>query len=289
MPRQKVVLVTGASSGIGFATAIEFAKRGYKVYAVARRLEPMAPLKKHGIATVTCDVTLVEDVVKLRDLVSLENDGYLDILYNNAGQPCTVSAIDAKDDVVAKCYEVNVFAPIRITREFTALLIKAKGTVGFTGSVAGLIPVPFLSIYSSTKAALHLYAATLRVEFEPFGVTVLNFVTGSVRTSIRDDRELPEDSWFNVPGIEEPLGELRGMSERSKPVPAEQYAYKVVNDFEKEKLGGKLNLYRGGAASLVGHLMWWCPRFLAEKLFVKQLKFTKVFANIRKKYATTDA
>ncbi|GEQ71317.1 hypothetical protein JCM33374_g4999 [Metschnikowia sp. JCM 33374] len=254
MSRQKVVLITGASSGIGFATASEFAKRGYKVYACARRLEPMQPLKEQGVITVVCDVTQIKDVCELRDLISRENDGRLDILYNNAGQPCTTPAVDAADEIVARCYEVNVFAPIRITREFTALLIKAKGTIGFTGSVSGVVPVPFLSIYSSTKAALHQYVATLRVEMKPFGVTVLNFVTGSVRTPIKDDRGLPEGSLFQVPGIEEPLAELREMSDRSMPIPAEKYAYQVVNDFERQHLGGKLNIYRGRGGLFCGPL-----------------------------------
>lgn len=254
------------------------------MYACARRLESMAPLEKHGIITVCCDVTLAEAVIALRERVSLENEGMLDILYNNAGQPCTIAAVDVADAVVAQCFEVNVFAPIRITREFAALLIKARGTVGFTGSVSGVVPVPFLSIYSSTKAALHQYVATLRVELKPFGVTVLNFVTGSVRTPIKDDRGLPENSWYDVPGIETPLAELKEMSERSMPIAVEKYASQVADDFETQKLGGRLNIYRGGAAYFVGHLMYWCPRFLAEALFIKQLGFTTAFAYITKKY-----
>lgn len=284
MTRQKVVLVTGASSGIGYACALEFAKRGYKVYACARRLESMEPLKEHGILPIKCDVTKPEDVTKMRDLISAENDGRLDILHNNAGQPCTIPAIDASDSDVTRCYEVNVFAPMRITREFVALLIKARGTVGFTGSISGIVPVPFLSVYSSTKAALHQYAATLRVELKPFGVTVLNFVTGSVRTPIKDDRGLPPNLWYQVPGIEEPIQELQEMSENSRPIPAETYAYQVVNDFEKQKLGGKLELYRGGAAFIVGYLMAWVPLFLKEKVFVMQLKLGPAFDFIEKKY-----
>ncbi|KAM9931345.1 hypothetical protein OXX80_009000, partial [Metschnikowia pulcherrima] len=89
MARQKVALVTGASSGIGFATAIEFAKRGYKTYACARRLEPMLPLKENGVIIVTCDVTSTESVDSLRDQISSENDGFLDVLFNNAGQSCS--------------------------------------------------------------------------------------------------------------------------------------------------------------------------------------------------------
>ncbi|QBM85730.1 1-acylglycerone phosphate reductase [Metschnikowia aff. pulcherrima] len=285
MARQKVALVTGASSGIGFATAIEFAKRGYKTYACARRLEPMLPLKENGVIIVTCDVTLTESVTSLRDQISSENDGFLDVLFNNAGQLCSFPALDVTDENVAQCFQVNVFAPIRLTREFAALLIKAKGTVGFTGSVAGYVPFPFSSIYSATKSAIHLYAATLRLEFQPFGVKVLNFVTGGVKTNIADTRDLPEDSWFRVPGIEEAFIERREMAKRNNPMPVEKYALQVVNDFEHQSLGGKLNLYRGKMAFFLAHWLMWCPRFVVEWALIRKFKLTNVFTLISEKFS----
>lgn len=283
MSNQKVALVTGASSGIGFATAVEFAKRGFKTYACARRLEPMEPLKGYGIITVTCDVTKIESVRKLHDLIKEENDGKLDVLFNNAGQSCTFPAVDVTDDAVSQCFEVNVFAPVRLTREFTDLLVNAKGTVGFTGSVSGLVPFPFSSIYSATKAAIHQYAAVLRLEMKPFGVKVLNFVTGGVKTNIADTRDLPENSWFNVPGIDAALVERKQMAARNNPMPAEKFAKQIVDDFEYQTLGGKLNLYRGQLATFLGHLMSWCPRFLVEKALIRKFKMQNVFAYIAQK------
>ncbi|OBA22704.1 NAD(P)-binding protein [Metschnikowia bicuspidata var. bicuspidata NRRL YB-4993] len=284
MARQKVVLVTGASSGIGLAAAVEFAKRGYKVYACARRLAPMAPLEAHGIHTLVCDVTQTDAVARMCSHISSDNDGRLDILYNNAGQACTMAAMDATDAAVAQCFAVNVFAPMAVTREFAALLIKARGTVGFTGSVSGVLPAPFLAVYSASKAALHQYVATLRVEMEPFGVTVLNFVTGSVQTPIGDLRGLPEHSRFRVPGIDAAMAELLGMTALKRPVSAELYARRVVGDFEAQRLGGRLHIYRGGAAYFAGHLLAWCPRVLAEKLLVSQLKFSEAFEYIRARH-----
>ncbi|GEQ70615.1 hypothetical protein JCM33374_g4293 [Metschnikowia sp. JCM 33374] len=165
---------------------------------------------------------------------------------------------------MTQCFEVNVFAPVRLTREFAALLIKARGTVGFTGSVSGVVPFPFSSIYGATKAAIHQYAAMLRLEMKPFGVTVLNVITGGVHTNIADKRDLPSNSWFRVPGIEEAFLERREMAKRNNPMPVEQYARKVVDDFENQTLGGRLNVYRGKMASFLGHLMVWCPRFVVE-------------------------
>lgn len=277
MTRQKVALITGASSGIGYATALEFAKRGYKTYACARRLEPMAQLKKEGVLTVKCDVTSLEDVQKLKEAISQDNDGYLDILFNNAGQLCTFPALDVTDDQVAQCFEVNVFAPVRLTREFALLLIKAKGVVGFTGSVSAVTPFPFSCIYSATKAAIHQYAATLRLELKPFGVKVLGIVTGGVKTNIADTRGLPDSLWFNVPGIKEALVERQQMAARNNPMPAETYARKVADDFEAAVLGGKLYVYRGHLASFLGFYVSIFPRRLVEYVLVRRFKLSGVF------------
>lgn len=281
----KVVLVTGASSGIGYATAVEFAKRGYKVYAGARRLEPMEPLKKHGVIPVKLDVSSLDSVKQIKIRIEQENDGKLDYLYNNAGQLCTFPAIDTTDEWFKQCYEVNVFGPMRLTRELSHLLINAKGTVGFTGSVSGLAPFPLSSTYSSTKAAIHAYAGTLRLEMKPFGVKVINFVTGGVKTEIADTRPLPETSLYNVPPMKEALIERQQMAARNNPMPAEKYAYKVVNDFEAATLNGPLNKYRGHGASYLHYLFLLVPTIIIEWAFVRKFKLVAVYRAMKEKYS----
>lgn len=285
MSRQKVALVTGASSGIGYATAKEFALRGYKTYSCARRIDPMLPLKEFGVIPVACDVTSPESVAQLKHLIAQECGGYLDVLYNNAGQSCSLPALDVTDDMFKQCFEVNVFAPMRLTREFTPLLAKAKGIVGFTGSVAGLVPFPFSSVYGSSKAAIHQYAAMIRPELEPLGVRVLNIVTGGVKTNIADTRSLPENSIYNIPGMDEAVKERQQMAVRNNPLLPEVYARQVVNDFERVTLRGTLNVYRGKMAYLLGFLMFWCPRFIAEKAFLYKFHMTDVFNRLATKYA----
>lgn len=285
MTRQKTALVTGASSGIGYSTALEFAKRGYKTFACARRLEPMEPLKEHGITVFLCDVTSLESVKEAVALVKANTDGFLDVLYNNAGQSCTLAASDVTDEAFEACFHVNVFGPIRLTREFIPLLINAKGTVGFTGSVSGMVPFPFSSIYSASKAAIHQYAAVLRLEMKPFGVKVINFVTGGVKTNISDTRGLPKDSLFAVPGIDEALMERKQMTARNKPMLPELYAFEVVNDFERVGIEGRFNIYRGRLALFLGYLLWWCPRFVVERGLVRKFRMVGVFALIRAKYS----
>lgn len=280
MTRQKTALVTGASSGIGFAVSIELAKRGYKVFACARRLQPMKALEDVGITIFICDVTSLESVREAKKLLTEATDGFLDVLFNNAGQSCTFPALDVTDEAFKQCFEVNVYGPIRVTRELAPLVINAKGTIGFTGSVSGVIPFPFSCIYSATKAAVHQYAATLRVEMKPFEVKVLNFVTGGVKTNIADTRDIPLNSLYQVAGIEEAMIERKQMAARNNPIPAEVYAYRVVNDFEHSRIGGPLNIYRGKMATFLGYLLLWFPRRFLEVILIRKFKLTKVFQNV---------
>lgn len=282
--RQKSALVTGASSGIGYATSIELAKRGYKVFAGARRLEPMQPLQeKYGIHIFRLDVLSLESVKNAKKYIAEETGGYLDILYNNAGQSCTFPAIDVSDEYFHQCYEVNVFGPMRLVRELSPLIINAKGVIGFTGSVSALVPFPFSCVYSSSKSAIHQYAATLKIEMKPFGVRVVNVVTGGVNTHIEEKRSFPENSLYNVNGFEEALVERKQMAVRNKPIEPSVYAYQVVNDFENKRSG--LNVYRGKMAVLLKFVLLLVPRFLIELYFIRKFKLTSVYKLVTEKYS----
>lgn len=285
--RQKVALVTGASSGIGFATAVEFSKRGYKVFAGARRLEPMKPLaEQYNITIFQIDVSDLDSVKNAKKFIQEETgDEFLDVLYNNAGQSCTFPALDVTDEQIAQCFEVNVYGPMRVVRELAPLLINAKGVIGFTGSLSGIVPFPFSCVYSATKAAIHQYAATLRVEMVPFGVKVINIITGGVKTNIADKRELPKDSVYNVPGIEEAFEARRLMAKKNNPMPAEEYARRVVNDFEGARLEGALNVYRGKMSTFLAYVMALVPRFIVERILVRKFHLDVVFNYLKEKYS----
>ncbi|ODQ78255.1 hypothetical protein BABINDRAFT_162910 [Babjeviella inositovora NRRL Y-12698] len=281
MPEQKTAVITGASSGIGYAASIEMAKRGYQVYACARRLEPMEELKKYGVKTFTCDVTDLESVKKAKAYIEKETNGKLDVLYNNAGQSCTFPAIDVTDEQALQCFQANVLGPVRMTREFSSLLIEAKGIIVFTGSIAGIMPFPWGSIYGSTKAAIHQFAAVLHLEMKPFGVRVLNVITGGVKTNIADTRPFPETSVYACPELDASLIERRQMAAKNNPVSAEAYAKKVVDDIESSS--NRLNVYRGTMATILPTLMAIIPRFIIEKFFSVKFKLLPLWAALQRK------
>ncbi|GMF03765.1 unnamed protein product [Ambrosiozyma monospora] len=169
----------------------------------------------------------------------------LDVLYNNAGQSCTFPAIDVPDSAMQQCFEVNVYGPIRLTKRFSPLVIAAQGTIVFTGSIAGLGPFPWSSVYGATKAAIHQFASCLALEMEPFNVRVLNVITGAVKTDIADKRSIPSDSvYMSTEEGRKIIAYRQKMAVNSSPMSPEAYAAAVVKKIENHDLL-KIDYYNG--------------------------------------------
>jgi 1-acylglycerone phosphate reductase len=98
---------------------------------------------------------------------------------------------------VEETFATNLFGVMRMCQSFAPLLIAAKGTIIQIGSIAAIMPYVFGSVYNASKAALHQYSNTLRVELKPFGVKVITVVTGGVKSNIANtERQLPEGSLY---------------------------------------------------------------------------------------------
>ncbi|CAH2354317.1 NADPH-dependent 1-acyldihydroxyacetone phosphate reductase [[Candida] railenensis] len=289
----KVAFVTGASSGIGFAVSVELAKRGYKVYAGARRVDDMKPLKKFGIIPVNLDVTSAESISAARELIELEND-HLDILLNNAGNFRVAPAIEVSDEDFIRCYEVNLYGPIRVTREFSKLIIKGKGLFAYTTSNAGMMPVPFASIYSSSKAALSAYASTLAFEVKPFGVQVLDFVSGGVKTGITQVEHpvLNSDSLYRIDG-RDLMREIGDKFEPNQLMDVNVYAVKAANDLEAALNGvgffsnaTYFRSFRGSASSISWFVTSFLSRWFLETVLLLAFGLKDGFNAIKKKHSS---
>jgi 1-acylglycerone phosphate reductase len=110
---------------------------------------------------------------------------------------CTVPAIDISDEDLESAFETNVFSVMRLVRELSPLIIRARGKIVNIGSITAFTPYVFSSIYNATKGALHAYSNTLRLELAPFGVRVILIVTGGVKSRItRTERTLAEESLY---------------------------------------------------------------------------------------------
>jgi NAD(P)-dependent dehydrogenase (short-subunit alcohol dehydrogenase family) len=182
------VVVTGASTGIGRATALLLDREGYKVFAGVRKQSDAESLRQAGsdrLTTITIDVAQHETVASAREAVeaSLGDEGLVGLV-NNAGighaGPIEFVSLDDFREVL----EVNVVGQVAVTQAFMASIRKAKGTVVFLASIGGRISSPFLSPYSASKFGVEALGEALRREVSPWGIDVSVVEPGSIATEI---------------------------------------------------------------------------------------------------------
>lgn len=272
----RVALVTGAALLTGKALAKELCAQGFIVYAGDYNIQAISHLKRFGIVPILLDITHQGSVQEARELIESAH-GQLDVLVNNADLDYHGAATDMRDKDIIACYNENVFGPMRVVREFAPLLIKAEGTITFTGSVAGIFPLPFSSTYNSLKAAIHQYAATLRIEMKPFNVKVLNFVSGSSKYGYHKVRR---NSIYNQPDLDEAYNH-RNMFLKANLDP-EEYAGRVVRDIIVAGVDSSFDHYLGVKTQQVVTLQRWCPRWMVEKILVSQFKLGKAYRLMRR-------
>lgn len=179
---RKVILITGASSGIGFTTALKLASQGHTVYAAARRVELMEPLAEHGIRILPMDVTREDTMVSGVERI-ISEQGRIDVLVNNAGYGYfgaveTVSMEEARRQI-----EVNVFGLARLTQLVLPHMRERKsGRIVNTASVAGKICLAYGAWYNVSKYAVEAFSDALRIEAKPFGIDVVLIEPGAIKT-----------------------------------------------------------------------------------------------------------
>jgi NAD(P)-dependent dehydrogenase (short-subunit alcohol dehydrogenase family) len=178
----KVVLVTGASSGIGEAAARELHARGYVVYAAARRADRLAPLTRAGIHALSMDVT--DDAsasAGVRQIIG--EHGRIDVLVNNAGYGSYGALEDVDLDEARYQFEVNVFGLARLIQLVTPQMRSQRsGRIINVSSMGGKIYEPLGAWYHATKFAVEGLSDSLRLELKPFGIDVVIIEPGAIRT-----------------------------------------------------------------------------------------------------------
>lgn len=179
---RKVVLVTGASSGIGFDAAQALAARGHKVYAAARRVEKMEPLKAKGIEVLRMDVT---DEASMAEGVEsiLKNEGRIDVLVNNAGYGFFGAIETVTMEEARRQLEVNVFGLARLCQLVLPTMRKqGGGRIVNTSSIAGRSVFYFGGWYHVSKYSVEALSDAMRMELKPFGIDVVMIEPGAIKT-----------------------------------------------------------------------------------------------------------
>ena len=186
---KEVVLLTGASGGIGTVTAELLLSKGYKVYGTTRNLNsaPKTPYNQLQL-----DVT-EEDSVKECVLEVMNKEGRIDILINNAGYALCGALKDQSIDLFRDNFETNFFGVHRMVREVIPIMLKQnKGKIINVGSFGGRFGLPFQGSYSAVKAALDVYTEALKIELLRDNVEVSLIEPGDTRTDFNAGRKFSE-------------------------------------------------------------------------------------------------
>ncbi|GAA4250129.1 oxidoreductase [Dactylosporangium darangshiense] len=182
MTSDKVAIVTGASSGIGEATARRLRAMGYTVYAAARRVERMAPMAEIGIRPVGVDVTDDESMVGFVERVIAES-GRVDVLVNNAGYGSYGAVEDVPLHEARRQFEVNVFGLARLSQlVLPHMRRQGSGRIINISSIGGKIYEPLGGWYHATKFAVEGLSDSMRMELAPFGIDVVVIEPGAIAT-----------------------------------------------------------------------------------------------------------
>ncbi len=207
----KVVIITGASSGIGLACAREFIALGSKVIIASRNQEKLNEISSEfkyigkSCLAIKTDVTIEEDCKRLVD-ETIEEFGKLDILVNNAGISMRALFEDVKMDVLKKVMDVNFWGTVYCTKYALPHIQKSKGTIVGISSIAGFHGLPGRSAYSASKSAMMGFLESVRIENMKKGVQVLilaaGFTSSNIRRNALDANGNPQ---YETPRTEEKL------------------------------------------------------------------------------------
>ncbi len=178
----KIVVITGATSGIGESTAKYLQSKGCIVYSLARRVKNL-----EGINYLSCDVT-DKMAIDLAFKQIYEQEKRIDAVINNAGMGISGAFEYTAEEDAKKILNVNLDGVLNIDQAAIPYLKKSQGNLIHIGSIAGEVAIPFQTYYSLTKAAIHMLNDSLSLELKPFGVKLTCVMPGDTKTGFTGNR-----------------------------------------------------------------------------------------------------
>ncbi|KTG25118.1 SDR family oxidoreductase [Haloferax profundi] len=271
---QKTVLITGCSSGIGRATALDFLDEEWEVYATARNPADVQTLGDRGANIATLDVTDQSDVDRVVDRI-LDEQGRIDCLVNNAGYGQMGPIEDVPTEMVHKQFDVNVYGPHRLTRAVLPhMRSQGDGTIVNVSSVVGRVSFPGGGVYAGSKFALEAMTDALRAEVEEYGIDAVLVEPGPVETQFSDRVEDQVNGGDETNGIErsgayEKFYKLFDDTEAlggtgPGAIPPERVAEDIVNAASSTKPRAR---YQPGTVAQIGVLGRFLPDSWRDTLF----------------------
>jgi len=255
--KDKVVIITGASSGIGKALALNFASKKAVVVLAARSFEKLEQIEKDiqnvakEVFVIKTDVSLESDCKNLVEQ-TIEKFGKIDILINNAGISMRALFEDTELSVIKKLMDINFWGTVYCTKYALPFLLKSKGSVVGVSSIAGYKGLPGRTGYSSSKFAMHGFLEVLRIENLKKGLHVLTACPGFTASNIRNTALAADGSQQG----ESPRDEEKMMS-------AEKVAERIIGAIDNRK--DRLTLTTQGKLTVT--LNKFFPKFMDKMVY----------------------
>jgi NAD(P)-dependent dehydrogenase (short-subunit alcohol dehydrogenase family) len=194
----RVILITGCSSGIGLDAARGLRARGWRVFASCRKEEDCARLRDEGFEAPRLDYADEASIAQAVAEVAQATGGRIDALFNNGAYACPGLVEDLPRGALREIFETNVFGWHDLTRQVIPLMrARGQGRIVQCSSVLGLVALGWRGAYVSTKFALEGLSDTLRIEMQGTGIHVSLIEPGPVTTKIRENARAPFERWID--------------------------------------------------------------------------------------------
>ena len=264
----KVVLITGASSGIGKSIAEYLTDKGMIVYGTSRNPDKASPV---NFQMLSLDVTNTNSISKAIDQL-INKEGKLDIVINNAGMGITGPVEETPAQEMRRVFETNFFGAIEVMKTvLPQMRMQQSGLIINITSIAGYMGLPFRGIYSSTKGALELVSEATRMEVKQFGIKVVNIAPGDFATNIATGRyhtPVLEDSAYKEKYAENLALMNSHVDSGMDPLHMAKTVYKIINT-QNPKVHYKVGTFMQKFSIVLKRIL---PDRIYEKLLMNHYK-----------------
>ena len=274
---KKVILITGASSGIGKDTALSLIKEGHLVYGVARRLEMMKDIVRAGGHAIKMDILKERNIDDVVNQI-IKEQSRVDILINNAGYGLWGAVETISIDEAKRQFDVNIFGLAYLTKKIIPIMRKQKsGKIINMSSMGGKVYTPFGAWYHATKYALEGWSDCLRIELKSFGIDVILIEPGVIKTEFQDvmmdstvERSIGTPYEKKLKALEKATQEMYARGIGSPPSTITKLIIKAINSHNPKRR------YVGGLfAKPMLFIKKWFGDKMYEKAIMSQIKKAK--------------
>lgn len=272
-----VVVITGASTGIGYSIAKELADDGNTIYAGARKKEDIENLSQiSNITGIRLDITCPEQICDAVKIVE-ENEGYVDVLINNAGVTGWGAVMDRDMNYFRNVMEINYFGHVQTIKMFYPLLKKSvKNPIIISiSSQAGNYAFPFWSAYHSSKWAIEAFSHCLRREVQAYGIRVAIIQPGAIKSQafIKDEKDFEQYKQNETSDYVKYAIPMLGAAFHRSPASKEKSPLLVVRDIRRAIYGKKSRIYyQPGRRLIPDFVMAKLPYRAVDKIMTKIMK-----------------